>query len=180
MCQATNIGGTFRDISSLIVQDEPTPSKKIFIFHSFKKNKIKIQFCTNAAVLYPERKFFVFHEYGIAVYEPSACRLHHQIHSTDLIPGTQEYVCGDKGVPCSWGRSINVGNSYIYVTQPLRDRILVISTVQIVVVRNNCLNFKIRLLKDSNCRFTLGGCNYYRQISCGFVLCTAFRSCLGY
>lgn len=85
-------------------------------------------------MLYEERKFFVFHEYGIAVYEPSACRLHHQIHSTDVIPGTQEYVCGDKGVPCSWGRSINVGNSYIYVTQPLRDRILVISTLQIVVV----------------------------------------------
>lgn len=76
----------------------------------------------------------MFHEYGIAVYEPSACRLHHQIHSTDVIPGTTEFVCGDKGVPCSWGRSINVGNSYIYVTQPLRDRILVISTVQIVVV----------------------------------------------
>ncbi|XP_037025567.1 follistatin-related protein 5-like isoform X2 [Bradysia coprophila] len=111
MCQGSNIGGTFRDISSLIVQDEPTPT-----------------------VLYEERKFFVFHEYGIAVYEPSACRLHHQIHSTDVIPGTQEYVCGDKGVPCSWGRSINVGNSYIYVTQPLRDRVLVISTIQIVVV----------------------------------------------
>lgn len=29
MCQGTNIGGTFRDISSLIVQDEPTPSKSM-------------------------------------------------------------------------------------------------------------------------------------------------------
>lgn len=29
MCQGTNIGGTFRDISSLIVQDEPTPSKRL-------------------------------------------------------------------------------------------------------------------------------------------------------
>lgn len=29
MCTAVNIGGTFRDISSLIVQDEPTPSKTV-------------------------------------------------------------------------------------------------------------------------------------------------------
>lgn len=29
MCQGTNIGGTVRDISSLIVQDEPTPSKSV-------------------------------------------------------------------------------------------------------------------------------------------------------
>lgn len=87
-----------------------------------------------AAVLNEERRFFVFHEYGIAVYEPSACRLHHQIRGTDIIPGTQEYVCGDKSSPCSWGRAINVGQHYIYITQPLRDRVLVISTIQIVVV----------------------------------------------
>lgn len=97
--------------------------------------KYQINHSIAIAVIYRERKFFVFHEYGIAVYEPSACRLHHQIHSSDMIPGTQEYVCGDKG-SCSWGRSINVGN-YIYVTQPLRDRILVISTIQIVVVIKN-------------------------------------------
>lgn len=133
MCQGTNIGGTFRDISSLIVQDEPTPSKSVDDKVVPQINQL-IKSFQCSAVLYEERKFFVFHEYGIAVYEPSACRLHHQIHSTDVIPGTQEYVCGDKGVPCSWGRSINVGNSYIYVTQPLRDRILVISTLQIVVV----------------------------------------------
>lgn len=87
-----------------------------------------------SAVINEERKFFVFHEYGIAVYEPSACRLHHQIQGTDVIPGTQELVCGQKGISCSWGRSINVGSHYIYVTQPLLDRILIISTVQLVVV----------------------------------------------
>lgn len=86
------------------------------------------------AVINEERRFFVFHEYGIAVYEPSACRLHHQIRGTDIIPGTQEYVCGDKSSSCSWGRAINVGKHYIYITQPLRDRVLVISTIQIVVV----------------------------------------------
>jgi hypothetical protein len=46
----------------------------------------------------------------------------------------QEYVCGDKGVNCSWGHAINVDNRYVFVTQPLRDRVLVISKIQMVVV----------------------------------------------
>lgn len=68
------------------------------------------------------------------MYEPSTCRLYHQIQSTDIIPGTQEYVCGDKGVTCNWGRAINVANRYVYASQPLRDRVLVISKIQMVVV----------------------------------------------
>lgn len=101
------------------------------------------------AVLIEERKFFVFHEYGIAVYEPSACHLHHQIHGSDIIPGTYEYVCGGgKSDPdshdshsesaekrtCSWGRAINVGHHFIYVTQPDFDRILVVSIPQMIIV----------------------------------------------
>ncbi|XP_012285083.1 follistatin-related protein 5, partial [Orussus abietinus] len=111
MCQATSIGGLTRDISSLVVQEQPTPT-----------------------AANEERRFFSFHDWGISVYEPSACRLYHQIQSTDIIPGTQEYVCGEKGTPCSWGRAINVANRYVYVTQPEKDRILVISKIQMVVV----------------------------------------------
>ncbi|KAJ8674779.1 hypothetical protein QAD02_010565, partial [Eretmocerus hayati] len=111
MCQASSIGGVTRDISSLVVQEQPTPTAP---------NE--------------ERRFFSFHEWGISIYEPSACRLYHQIKSTDIIPGTQEYVCAEKGVPCSWGRAINVANRYVYVSQPEKDRILVISKIQMVVV----------------------------------------------
>lgn len=46
----------------------------------------------------------------------------------------QEYVCGDKGVNCSWGQALNVANRYVYVSQPLKDRVLVISKIQMVVV----------------------------------------------
>lgn len=46
----------------------------------------------------------------------------------------QEYVCGDKGVKCVWGHALNVANRYVYATQPDRDRILIISKVQMVVV----------------------------------------------
>ncbi|XP_075233144.1 follistatin-related protein 5-like isoform X3 [Lycorma delicatula] len=111
MCQAVNVGGMTRDISSLIVQEDPTPTAP---------NE--------------ERRFFSFHDWGVSVYEPTACRLYHQIQSTDIIPGTQEYVCGDKGVNCSWGQAINVANRYVYVSQPMKDRVLVISKIQMVVV----------------------------------------------
>lgn len=46
----------------------------------------------------------------------------------------QEYVCGDKGTKCVWGHALNVANRYVYATQPNRDRILIISKVQMVVV----------------------------------------------
>lgn len=46
----------------------------------------------------------------------------------------QEYVCGDKGIKCVWGHALNVANRYVYATQPNRDRILIISKVQMVVV----------------------------------------------
>ncbi|KAL7644797.1 UNVERIFIED_CONTAM: hypothetical protein RMT77_004610 [Armadillidium vulgare] len=111
MCQATSIGGIARDISSLVVQENPTPTG-----------------------IQQENRFFVFHDWGAAVYEPDECRLHHVIQGTDVIPGTQEYVCGDKGTNCSWGRAINVGQRYIYISQPQRDRVLVISVQQMVVV----------------------------------------------
>ncbi|XP_059615041.1 follistatin-related protein 5-like [Phlebotomus argentipes] len=111
MCRARNIGSEVKDISSLIVQEDESPT-----------------------VLIEENRFFVFHKYGAAIYEPGACRLVHQIQGTDIIPGTQDTVCGLSGVGCSWGRAINIGTRYIYVSQPYRDRVLIISTLQMVVV----------------------------------------------
>lgn len=111
MCIASNTAGSVRDISSLVVQEEPTPT-----------------------TVTEEKRFFVFHDLGVSVYEPTSCRLYHQIQTTDIIPGTQEYVCGDKGINCSWGRAITVADRYVYVSQPTKDRVLIISKVQMVVV----------------------------------------------
>lgn len=36
-----------------------------------------------------DSQFLVFHERGISVYDPTNCRLQHQIQATDIIPGTQ-------------------------------------------------------------------------------------------
>ncbi|XP_012225565.2 follistatin-related protein 5-like [Linepithema humile] len=111
MCEATSAGGLTRDISSLVIQAQPTP-----------------------IAMDEERRFLSFHEWGILVYEPSTCHALHEIHSTDIIPGTQEYVCGPKSVPCSWGRAINVVNRYVYVSQPDKDRVLVISEAQMMII----------------------------------------------
>ncbi|EFN70008.1 Follistatin-related protein 5 [Camponotus floridanus] len=111
MCEATSAGGLTRDISSLVIQEQPTP-----------------------IATEEERRFFSFHEWGILVYEPSTCHALHEIRSTDIIPGTQEYVCGPKNIPCSWGRAINVANRYVYVSQPEKNRVLVISEVQMMII----------------------------------------------
>jgi hypothetical protein len=42
-----------------------------------------------AAAPTEERRFFSVHDWGVSVYEPTACRLYHQIQATDIIPGTQ-------------------------------------------------------------------------------------------
>ena len=38
------------------------------------------------------------------------------------------------GSRCSWGRAVTVAERYIYASQPARDRVLVISVEQMVVV----------------------------------------------
>lgn len=92
-----------------------------------------------AAVLDVNRHLFVYHETGIDVYESDTCQLHHRMLGTDRILGSslaptaieQPQLCDDA---CIWGRSILVGRHLIYVSQPTLDRILIISTVQMIVV----------------------------------------------
>jgi hypothetical protein len=47
------------------------------------------------------KKFFVFHDWGVSVYEPGNCRLLHMIQSTDIMPGTQvsDDVCIVSALP---------------------------------------------------------------------------------
>lgn len=51
------------------------------MFHEFSFSFLTVQ--AN------DSQFFVFHERGISVYDPTNCRLQHQIQATDIIPGTQ-------------------------------------------------------------------------------------------
>lgn len=108
MCQATSIGnkasliyiprpednfffegGLTRDISSLVVQEQPTPSKQSENDSANVINKYVNDENLISASPNEERRFFAFHDWGVSVYEPSTCRLYHRIQSTDIIPGTQ-------------------------------------------------------------------------------------------
>lgn len=92
MCQASNVGGVTRDISSLIVQEVLTPSKCKQCVKRYRCPNgmyVNARFVDHAAAPKEERRFFAFHDWGVSVYEPTACRLYHQIQSTDIIPGTQ-------------------------------------------------------------------------------------------
>ncbi|XP_037069309.1 follistatin-related protein 5-like [Pollicipes pollicipes] len=112
MCEASNSAGHARAVSSLLVQqkaqpDEPTDS---------------------------ESQLMLFHDWGISVYDPSSCRLEHQIQGSDIIPGTQDYVCGGLRRACEWGAAVEVAGVYVYVTQPMLQRVLLISRRQLLVV----------------------------------------------
>ncbi|CAG7822035.1 unnamed protein product [Allacma fusca] len=121
MCEAKNSAGRRIDITSLVVVAGSTQGEDQDSLHEDSKDEVN--------------GFFVFHEKGISIYDPNDCRLMHQIQATDIIPGTQDYVCLNEQVPeCIWGTSIKVSTSYVYVTQPTLDRILIISISQMVVV----------------------------------------------
>ncbi|CAG0923910.1 unnamed protein product [Notodromas monacha] len=111
MCEATNNGCMHRGISSLVIQDEPQPTVK------------------PAPSL-----LLVFSGEGIGLYNPESCRIIRQIQGTDMIPGTQRYVCsGDSQIPCRWGQAVNVGERYVYATQPELHRLVVLNLAQMGV-----------------------------------------------
>lgn len=162
-CRATNIGGVQQAISSLIVQDEPIPSEWRNWGLRDISISAYLRMLDFAGFIDTNRHLFVYHEDGIDVYESDTCRLHHRMFATDRIVGTSgQSLCNGTtfstssssgsstaddadaatrtDVPtatppkCSWGRSIVVGRHLLYVSQPTLDRILIISTVQMMVV----------------------------------------------
>ncbi|OWA51517.1 Follistatin-related protein 5 [Hypsibius exemplaris] len=77
----------------------------------------------------------VFHAKGVTVYEPRHCRPKFYIGSNDKIPGGSELICGENNHGCSWGSVANVMDRYVYASQPLLNRVLVISLEQMMVVQ---------------------------------------------
>ncbi|CAG0897541.1 unnamed protein product [Darwinula stevensoni] len=114
MCQARNVGGLHRAISSLVIQENPRSV-------STKTRDL----------------LAVFHGDGIGIYNSRSCHVKHVIQGTDVIPGSQSYVCPDaitRPGSCVWGSAVNVRNLYFYASQPQLNRVLVISLDQMEVV----------------------------------------------
>jgi len=76
--------------------------------------------------------FVIFHDDGFTVYEPNHCYIEHQVSGDFsnfvLQPpyGISLHTLCDGEKPCSWGSAVNVRNRFIYVSQPLLNRVIVI------------------------------------------------------
>ncbi|XP_019620183.1 PREDICTED: follistatin-related protein 5-like [Branchiostoma belcheri] len=108
ICHAENLVGSSEDISTLFVQDGGHFSS-----------------------LQLESVFYVFHDDGVNIFQPSTCQLVRHIKASDKILATQEPVCTpdmDGNQVCSWGSAVNVLDTYIYVSQPQENRVLVLET----------------------------------------------------
>jgi follistatin-related protein 5 len=108
----TSIGGR-SGVSTLVIQADPTP------------------IATDR-----DEKVFVFHDNGISIYSSSLCQLVHQIHAADFVPGTNDTICDRYARRCTWGRAVTIDapDGLIYITQPMMDRIIVLSIAQLLII----------------------------------------------
>uniref|UniRef100_A0A8C9S4X6 Follistatin-like 4 n=1 Tax=Scleropages formosus TaxID=113540 RepID=A0A8C9S4X6_SCLFO len=118
-CIAKNEVGVDEDISSLFVED------------SARK--------TLANILWREKGlstgnvFYVFSEEGMTIVQPNECEIHKHIKATERIMGSNGDMCPEvhgslSQQRCVWAMAANVRDKYIYITQPLHNRLLIIDT----------------------------------------------------
>lgn len=100
-------------VSTLVIQNDPTPM-----------------------AIHRDQKVFVFHSNGISIYSSGLCQLVHEVRADDFVPGTDDTICHRYARRCTWGDAVSIDtpDGLIYVTQPLMDRVLVLSIAQLIVV----------------------------------------------
>uniref|UniRef100_A0A8C1J718 Follistatin like 4 n=1 Tax=Cyprinus carpio TaxID=7962 RepID=A0A8C1J718_CYPCA len=108
-CIARNEVGVDEDISSLFVED------------SGRKTRLSVG-----------NMFYVFSSEGITILQPGNCEIRRRIPRTERILGSYDELCPrSKGVSsheCVWASAVSVRDKYVYVSQPLQNRLLVIDT----------------------------------------------------
>uniref|UniRef100_A0A671SNN5 Follistatin-like 4 n=1 Tax=Sinocyclocheilus anshuiensis TaxID=1608454 RepID=A0A671SNN5_9TELE len=124
-CIARNEVGVDEDISSLFVED------------SARK--------TLANILWREEglgvgnMFYVFSSEGITILKPGNCEIRRRIPRTERILGSYEELCpsstGVSSQECVWASAVSVRDKYVYVSQPLQNRLLLIDTQEQRVVQ---------------------------------------------
>uniref|UniRef100_A0A3Q2UF41 Follistatin-like 4 n=1 Tax=Fundulus heteroclitus TaxID=8078 RepID=A0A3Q2UF41_FUNHE len=131
-CIAKNEVGVDEDISSLFVED------------SAKKTRLSVG-----------NMFYVFSDEGITVLQPSECEIRRHMKRTERIVATYEEMCpkGEGVSPqrCVWSSAVNVRDKYIYVTQPLQSRLLVVDIQAQKVVQAVATDpFPVKMLYDKS------------------------------
>uniref|UniRef100_A0A3B5LBB3 Follistatin like 4 n=1 Tax=Xiphophorus couchianus TaxID=32473 RepID=A0A3B5LBB3_9TELE len=99
--------------------------------------------------------FYVFSDEGITVLQPSECEIRRHLKRTERIVATYEEMCpkGEGVSPqrCVWSSAVNVREKYVYVTQPLQSRLLVVDIQAQKVVQAVATDpFPVKMLYDKS------------------------------
>ncbi|MEQ2192434.1 Follistatin- protein 5, partial [Xenoophorus captivus] len=99
--------------------------------------------------------FYVFSDEGITVLQPSECEIRRHMKQTERIVATYEEMCpkGEGVSPqrCVWSSAVNVRDKYIYVTQPLQSRLLVVDIQAQKVVQAVATDpFPVKIIYDKS------------------------------
>lgn len=106
--------GGHSTVSTLVIQADPTP-----------------------IVTIRDEKVFIFHDNGISIYSSGLCQLVHEIHAGDIVPGSSDdTICSRYAKRCTWGQAVSIDapDGLIYITQPLINRIVVLSIAQLIII----------------------------------------------
>ncbi|XP_035033649.2 follistatin-related protein 4 [Hippoglossus stenolepis] len=140
-CIAKNEVGVDEDISSLFVEDS---AKKTLANILWREEGLSVG-----------NMFYVFSDEGITVLQPSECEIRRHMKRSERIVATYEEMCpkGEGVSPqrCVWSSAVNVRDKYIYVTQPLQSRLLVVDIQAQKVVQAVATDaFPVKMLYDKS------------------------------
>uniref|UniRef100_A0A3Q1ICG5 Follistatin-like 4 n=1 Tax=Anabas testudineus TaxID=64144 RepID=A0A3Q1ICG5_ANATE len=140
-CIAKNEVGVDEDISSLFVEDS---AKKTLANILWREEGLSVG-----------NMFYVFSDEGITVLQPSECEIRRHMKRTERIVATYEEMCpkGEGVSPqhCVWSSAVNIRDKYIYVTQPLQSRLLVVDIQAQKVVQAVATDpFPVKMLYDKS------------------------------
>ncbi|XP_023659205.2 follistatin-related protein 4 isoform X1 [Paramormyrops kingsleyae] len=117
-CIAKNDVGVDEDISSLFVEDS---ARKTLANILWRQEGLSVG-----------NMFYIFSDEGITILQPADCETHKHIKRTDRIVASYEEICpkaeGDSPPRCVWASAVSVRDKYIYISQPLQNRLLVVDT----------------------------------------------------
>uniref|UniRef100_A0A8C9TZE0 Follistatin-like 4 n=1 Tax=Scleropages formosus TaxID=113540 RepID=A0A8C9TZE0_SCLFO len=117
-CIAKNDVGVDEDISSLFVEDS---ARKTLANILWREEGLSVG-----------NMFYIFSDEGVTILQPNECEVRKHVKRSDRIVASYEEVCpkgeGDSPPKCTWASAVTVRDKYIYVTQPLQNRLLLVDT----------------------------------------------------
>lgn len=117
-CIAKNEVGVDEDISSLFVEDS---ARKTLANILWREEGLSVG-----------NMFYIFSDEGITILQPGDCEIRYHIKQSERIVASYEEMCPkSEGITqqrCVWASAVSVKDRYVFVSQPLQNRLLIIDT----------------------------------------------------